>query len=381
MNGRRNDWALGLLACLLGAGCATTGPRVSSQEIRQETEELKAKQILRLAEEQQRVWDVGYRLLSALPEKDRHAAYPEVGMTVIRVTGAVRRAFGYPKAAKGYAVAAVRQGGPAAAAGIQRGDLLKLVDEKHASSLKKFEHLVWTLTPGQQVTVTVERAGAALPLPLTVGSLPRKIQFVVWNRADVNAWVNLGSATIKITSGMVRFLKSDDELAVVLGHELAHMTEAHRGKETATAVFASTLGAATGLATDLVVPGLGGVVSALTSSATQGVFSRDFEREADYKGLLHTYRAGYDAAAGVEVWERFGTELPLSMTKDLRSTHPSSAERLVRIRKIAESLKTIGLEATIARYETPGRQWQDAEPAAPAEAVAASVPAQTASTP
>lgn len=373
---RGEGWAIILLGCVVVAGCATTGPTVSRQEVREETETLQAKQILRLADEQQRVWKVGYVLLDALPEPSRPAAYPAVGMMVTRINRAARRAFGYPKHVTGYAVAAVRDGGPAAAAGIQRGDIVTAVDDKRVSSLKKFDNLVWRLAPGEAVHVTIERAGTSMRLPLTVGSVPRKIQFTVWSRPTVNAWVSLGSAAISMTSGMVHFLESDDELAVVLGHELAHMTEAHRGKETATQMLASTLGLATGVATDLVVPGLGGVVSGLTSRVTQGAFSRNFEREADYRGLLHAYRAGYDVAAGVKVWERFSTDLPASLTKDLRSTHPSSAERLVRIRKIAESLKTVGLQATIERYESWGERASDQSVQMPAKVAASAPPGQ-----
>ena len=182
-----------------------------------------------------------------------------------------------------------------------------------------------------------------------VGHRQLKISFWVHPSQTVNAWTD--SRNIVVTGGLLRFIESDDELAVILGHELAHVTESHKGKRIGTTVFATTIGATLGLATELIMPGLGGSVSNITSGLTSAAFSRNFEREADYRGLLHAYRAGYDVEAGVLVWERFATEIPKSMGGTLLGTHPSSPERMVRIRKIAQSLKTVGLDATIATYE------------------------------
>ena len=104
------------------------------------------------------------------------------------------------------------------------------------------------------------------------------------------------------------------------------------------------------------MPGFGGSVLNVTSGLTTAAFSRDFEREADYRGLLRAYKAGYDVEAGVAIWERFGTEIPKSLAGGLMSSHPPSAERMVRMRKVAQSLKQDGLDATIAKYEPPARE-------------------------
>jgi len=64
------------------------------------------------------------------------------------------------------------------------------------------------------------------------------------------------------------------------------------------------------------------------------------EREADYFGLKYVKLAGYDYEAASGVWERFAIEVPKSMVQNYLNTHPTSPERLVRLEKIIEELKT-----------------------------------------
>lgn len=330
-------------------GCATVGPRVSRSEIKTAKEQLETKGFLRLADQQQRVWEIGHKLLESLPAEDRQGSYPEVGIMVAKIDKIARRAFGYPKKQRGVCVLALRDGGPAIRAGVQRGDIVLGVEGKSCSSVKRFQSRINKLTPGAPFMMTVMRAGQEMDIRVVAGSQPRKLSYVVSFDQMVNAWAN--GSEIGVTGGLVRFIESDDELASVLGHELAHITGSHRGKKFATGFFANTLGAIAGVAVEVVAPGVGGSVMNVASNLATSAFSRGFEREADYRGLLHAYRAGYDVTAGIDVWERFGTDIPESLTVDLRSTHPASPERMVRMRKIVESLGDIGLQATIAKYE------------------------------
>jgi predicted Zn-dependent protease len=108
-----------------------------------------------------------------------------------------------------------------------------------------------------------------------------------------NAYV--GDGRIKVCLGMLRFVQSDDELAVVLGHELGHLpTSAER----------SLLG--------------------------EGWI--DAEREADIRGLFYAHRAGYDITGGARVFERMAVELS-SVLWEVGS-HPSHAERIVLAERI-----------------------------------------------
>ncbi len=349
---RRPDYVLALLLLVLVAGCATTGPRISREEIREAQHELEAKSFLRMAEQQSRVWVIGHRLIESLPDDPhRHEpVYPDLGLRVSRINGRARRVFGYENGERGLYVFAVRLDGPAMRAGLRQGDLVVALDAKRCASVRRFLSQESQLKPGETATVTVKRDGRLLDLPVEVGSRNMNVRFVVSNEQGVNAWAKRRHE-IGVTGGLVRFVQSDDELAVILGHELAHITESHFGKTIATGIFSAVLGVTLGVVSEVAAPGSGGAVMNVADGLAESAFSREFEREADYKGLLHTYRAGYDVSAGVTVWERFGTELPLSRTLSLQSTHPAAPERMVRIRKVAGSLMTDGLEATIARYE------------------------------
>ena len=99
-------------------------------------------------------------------------------------------------------------------------------------------------------------------------------------------------------------------------------------------------GIAAGIGANKVSPGSGDIVMRSVSSAFNARFSQDFEREADYFGLKYVQLAGFNIEAGVDVWERFAIEVPQSMTRNFFSTHPSSPERMLRLKKIIQELKS-----------------------------------------
>lgn len=110
----------------------------------------------------------------------------------------------------------------------------------------------------------------------------------------VNAYVSEGR--IKVCLGMLRFVQSDDELAVVLGHELGH----------------------------------------LPTSAEHGLLGRGqigAEREADIRGLFYAQRAGYNIKVGARVFERMAVELSSGLWT--AESHPTHAERIVLAERIA----------------------------------------------
>jgi hypothetical protein len=293
---------------------------------------------------------MGHRLVEALPQRDRRGPYPDLGIVVAPVDRLARAVFGLSETERGAYVVAVRPEGPGMLAGVHPGDLVHAVDDRAVSSAGGFRAAAYRLRPGGSCRLTVLREGQTVELPVVVGSTPRRVQFRVVRNDQVNAWTN-GRSEIAITTGMLRFIESDDELATILGHELAHVTGKHVGRRLGTGVISSIAGVALGAVAEVAAPGSGSVVMNAASRMAGAAFSRNFEREADYRGLLHARRAGYDVAAGLSVWERFGTEIPGSLAQQYLSTHPASPERMVRVRKISASLAEDGLDATIARYE------------------------------
>lgn len=147
---------------------------------------------------------------------------------------------------------------------------------------------------------------------------------------QVNAFCMPGGR-IGFFSGIIDKLKlTDDEIAAVMGHEIAHALREHgrdrQSKAAATGIFSSVVGAALSAYTGYDVRGL-------ANTAGQVVvlkFSRDEEREADLVGLDIAARAGYDPRAGIALWRKMAA-LNQSAPIELLSTHPGGEHRIEQI--------------------------------------------------
>ena len=146
---------------------------------------------------------------------------------------------------------------------------------------------------------------------------------------DVNAWCMPGGK-IAVYTGLIERLKlTDDELAAVMGHEIAHALREHARErmgrqmatQTATAVGAIALEIFTGVHID---PQLAGTF-------TQAMFvlpnSRENEQEADLIGIELAARAGYDPRAAITLWQKMA-QAGGSGPPEWLSTHPSHDTRL-----------------------------------------------------
>jgi peptidase M48-like protein len=184
----------------------------------------------------------------------------------------------------------------------------------------------------------VERVGQRLLE--TIPGHPN-VQFVIVNGdSSINAGATFGQ--VAITSGMLSFLQSDDEMAVVLGHELAHIEEGHVLKGTVSSLALGIL--ATVL--DARVPGAGRAAGGV-GQLFLNHYTQTQEREADDVGLRYAYAAGYDPRVAESIQERMAVEVPQSMSAGYFDSHPSSVERAVSARHEAEEL--------LARGDPPGR--------------------------
>jgi predicted Zn-dependent protease len=130
---------------------------------------------------------------------------------------------------------------------------------------------------------------------------------------------------------------TDDEIAVVLGHEIAYALREHSREQVSQAIAANTtiiIGAAllglSGGAADLVGAGY------QTLIATR--FSRTDETEADHIGLELSARAGYDPRAGVTLWRKMMQDKGGQRSPEFLSSHPADS---TRIRQIEMLLPTV----------------------------------------
>jgi predicted Zn-dependent protease len=145
---------------------------------------------------------------------------------------------------------------------------------------------------------------------------------------------------VTVTTGLMRLVSDDDELAGVVAHEIAHHVAGHLGEGARRVRIAATLGAAAGQAVQEVVGldlGLARLGAQTGASAASLTFSKAQEREADYLGAFIAARAGYDLerAGGL-----FGKLAQLSGDKvtSWHDTHPAGPERLAIWRRTAEEI-------------------------------------------
>jgi len=146
----------------------------------------------------------------------------------------------------------------------------------------------------------------------------------------VNAFCMPGGK-IAFYTGLTEGLKlSDDEIAIVMGHEAAHALREHAraqmGKNQALSVGTSLLGKAVGDGKYTKAIDFGGNLLTLK-------FSRDDESEADMVGLDLAARAGYDPRAGVTLWQKMSAAGGGAQISWL-STHPSSSSRIQEIEAV-----------------------------------------------
>jgi predicted Zn-dependent protease len=178
----------------------------------------------------------------------------------------------------------------------------------------------------------IKASGAESPLKFTYVGRPEQTDGEI-HPDSVNAWTD-GEA-VWITRGMMRFLKSDDELAIVLAHEMAHAYRGHmaflRTKQAVELLL--------GIPATLFGGQAAGQLVALIVEAATKKFDRDQEREADLFGLVWIHKAGFDAGVAKNLFRRMAIEMPESTEQGFLSSHPNSAERFLSIERIAETLK------------------------------------------
>jgi hypothetical protein len=213
----------------------------------------------------------------------------------------------------------VAAGGPADQAGIRVGDMLYAVNGMEAGTRKASrDALERAYAKGQRVSLAVKRDGKIsehLLTPVRICGFPVVLQFT----SELNAYAD--GKQIIMTSAMVKFTRTDNEMAEIMAHELAHNTQGHiKAKQ-----VNQTIG---GLLIDLPAA-LFGVRSNVGQNIGGLAFSQDFETEADYVGLYYAARAGYDIQDVADIWRRVASESPKGITTG--TTHPSSAQRFVAL--------------------------------------------------
>jgi len=178
----------------------------------------------------------------------------------------------------------VLPGSPAATAGLKPGDKVLGINDIEMTSDEQARAFFETVSRAEfskgSGTVKVERQGKILDVGLSTEKIcgyPAQLFF----SEDINAYTN--GDEIWVTSELVNRVKSEESLALIVAHELAHATQGHIFKEA----------------------------------------SKAFELEADRIGMTYLVRAGYDGSLALAEW----TANPLNHKSQIRDSHPTFDER------------------------------------------------------
>lgn len=239
---------------------------------------------------------------------------------------AARTAFGL---ADRVTVLAVAPGSPADRAGLQAGDGLVTIGGQAVAATvpgrkgvfdgvaAAYRALVDTAASGP-VSLQAERQGRVLPFTLTpVSGCVSQVQLVPAARIEAKA----DGTNLTITAGLLAYVVSDDELALVLAHEMAHNALGHRAQKEGQGIRRGLFG----------------------SYGANAAKVREAEREADYLAYFLMARAGYDPAAAAGFWRRLYDGPAGGHSKV--TTHPDLQTRLEDARRaetIIESARLSG---------------------------------------
>ena len=345
-------FATGAAAALaLSAGCASPGSALPAADRAALAREQRIQQEIAFQVEQdrwQRLADLSWPIRRAgadLCGKDVAAdfgfAFDSLERYDRRDRPALRAAVGIQSQPT---VTTVVRGGPADHADIRPGDVLTHVGRFRLSDgeagveqgYRRLAEFTSGSPPFPAVPVRLERDGEAF-VQEVVPELACAYPVVLAASDAINAFAD--GSTAYITTGMMRFTESDEELQIVIAHELAHNLEGHltdRKKNMAA-------GGLLGLAADLLIAGTtgvdtGGVLTVAGLAAGSRAYSQDFEREADYVGMYLLARAGVETAQVPRFWRRMAVESPGGIQNDHLATHPSTPERFVLLDEAREEI-------------------------------------------
>jgi predicted Zn-dependent protease len=184
----------------------------------------------------------------------------------------------------------------------------------------------------------------------------------------------MGNYSIYVFTGLLDDM-DDDEVAIVLGHELVHASHEHSRKQFKRDMWIQllalgALGAASTIDDDK-AQAIAGLVVVAGASAWQSGYGRGMEDQADRVGLRYAYEAGYDITKGPRLWNRFAKKYGEGnkVANFFFSDHSQSAARATKLEKEIAFNYPDG-----PKPDGPARQARRAPPAAP------STPASTVAT-
>ena len=166
---------------------------------------------------------------------------------------------------------------------------------------------------------------------------PDRVRVRVVETKDWNASV-MGNGAVWVYSGLLESV-SDDELAIILGHELAHYTHEHSRRQAKRGLITQIIAAAATIGAQSIDSGVGRTTASLGTmlglTTWMSGYSRGLEDQADRVGVRYAYEAGYDVNSGIVLWEKFRQKYgdQNSFTNFFIGSHPTPSERIGNMKR------------------------------------------------
>ncbi len=181
----------------------------------------------------------------------------------------------------------------------------------------------------------VDRIGGKLVSSTEAGKSPYKFDFhLLADPKTVNAFA-LPGGQVFITYALFTRLKTEDQLAGVLGHEIGHVVNRHSAEHIAEQELTEGLIQATDIAT-----GDPGMMSRFIGNMVNMKHSREDELESDSYGVKYMYEAGYDPEGMIDVMRILKEASGGGDQPEFMSTHPSSDTRIQKLKEEIAKYKT-----------------------------------------
>ena len=229
---------------------------------------------------------------------------------------------------------------PADKAGLALGDIILEVEgysfPEGKNALKKISKHFKNTDKKPLKRIKIDRKGEILTFDINQEKICN-YPIIFTQDKIVNAYAD--GKSIIMTQGMVDYARDDNEIAMVIAHELAHNDRGHLDAKKKNTLIMGSIGFILDLMTIYYSGGTAGGNAENTemwSKIGSQAYSVEFEKDADYGGVYYAYRAGYDISQVKNFWERIGSENPKQIA--ISSTHPATAERYLQIEKTVEEI-------------------------------------------
>ena len=312
--------------CILLALSTPTDSVSSRAQISDDTQA----SLLALQRDDQRVADTAWRIASRNTDSCPKL-WASFGFSLHHISqyepayhAAAQAAFGLDETFP--SILAVAEGSPASAAGLKPNDTLRAVngvdlagkggEQTTAASYDAVSAAMTALEalPEQREAIlSIARGGQRLEVSVSPQNVCRsRVELAPGNAINANA----NGLVAQISGRLVDWVESDDELALVIAHEMAHNLLDHPKR-------LNEKSALSGLATSL---GLAGRAQ------------RQMEMEADRMGIVMAAGAGYNYKIAPDFWARLNSNSPLASF--LATTHPKTPTRRENAQRVVDELNT-----------------------------------------